>query len=259
MQHVSGQSNFPRVLVFETSLERATLITDRLLDHGIDVVFADAEEALVRCLKEHSFHVLLLNDCPSSNRDILELCTELRRQSSAFPEVVVSSDNPRLHLHDCHRAGCAHLINRSLDFTEFCDLVERVAQVSGKRLYDGKQIRLAKRFGEMSGQASKSQLIHDLSMQIEDISRGGFYYEVASAEADHLSEGTMLSFELKLAMFPNYSFHGKGYVSWIRRLPGGRIGIGVEFAMIPKESEHLLRTFSDLFKIKEFIPIPNAA
>jgi CheY-like chemotaxis protein len=257
MQDVRAESGTAKVLIFETSPERAALITDRLLDHGIDAAFVDRAEEISRSLKERPCHVLLLNDCLSSSEELLTICGEIRREFAALPEIIFSSDNAKLSLQDCHAVGCSNLLRRALDFNEICDIIERVAQISGKRLYDGKQLRHSNRFGQqMNGLVGMGKGGQELSLRVNEVARGGFYYECESSGANKPTEGALLHFELRLAMFPDYSFKGKGYVSWVRKLPDGRLGVGVEFAMIPQESESLLKAFSDLFKIREFVPSP---
>jgi len=258
MQDVRSNTSLARVMVFETSPERAALITDRLLDHGIDAVFVDRADQILRSLQERPCHVVILNDCLSSSEELLTICAELRRDYPGLPEIIFSSDNNEITVQDCHAVGCAHLLRRALDFNEICDIIERVAQVSGKRLYDGKQLRHSNRFGGMSGQLnSPARNSQELSLSLHEVARGGFYYEFNESSTFKPTEGMLLSFDLRLTIFPDYSFRGKGYVSWMRRLPNGRIGIGVEFAMIPTESENLIKAFSDLFKIREFVPTPR--
>ncbi len=257
MQNVYSVSEPAKVLIFETSPERAALITDRLLDHGIDAAFVDRAEEITRSLKERPCHVVLLNDCLSSSEELFTICGEIRREFSSPPEVIFSSDNSKLSLQDCHAVGCSNLIRRAIDFNEICDFVERVAQISGKRLYDGQQLRHSNRFiSQVNGQAGAGKTGDELSLQVNDVARGGFYYECDSSGDNKPTEGALVQFELSLAMFPDYSFRGKGYVSWVRKLPDGRLGVGVEFTMIPQESEVLLNAFSDLFKIPEFVPSP---
>jgi CheY-like chemotaxis protein len=257
MLNVYSESETAKVLIFETSPERATLITDRLLDHGIDAAFVDRAEEITRSLKERPCHVLLLNDCLSSSEELFTICGEILREFASPPEVIFSSDNSKLSLEDCHAVGCSNLIRRALDFNEICDFVERVAQISGKRLYDGQQLRHSNRFiSQMTGQAGVGKAGDELSLRVNEVARGGFYYECDSSGANKPTEGALVHFELRLAMFPDYSFKGKGYISWVRKLPDGRLGVGVEFTLIPEESELLLHAYSDLFKIREFLPSP---
>lgn len=258
MQDVGAKTSLARVMVFESSPERAALITDRLLDHGIDAVFVDRADQIIRSLHERPCHVVILNDCLSSSEELLNICSELRRDFAGQPEIIFSSDNPDITVQDCHAVGCAHLLRRALDFNEICDIIERVAEVAGKRLYDGKQLRHSNRFGNVSGPVSTAaRSSQELSLKISEVARGGFYYEFDETSSFKPSEGMLLNFELKLTMFPDYSFRGKGYVSWTKRLPNGRMGIGVEFALIPMESENIIKAFSDLFKIREFVPTPR--
>ena len=251
MQDVSAKSQAPKVLIFETSSERAALITDRLHEHGIEATFVDRAEDIVRTLREKNCHVVMLNDCLSNTEELLGISKDIRREFSALPEIILSTDNPSLSLQDCHAVGCAHLLRRTIDFNEICDIIERVAQVEGKRLYDGKQIRHSNRFGKTASHGK------DLNLRIQELARGGFYFEVDSTSSFKPKEGLLLIFNIKLTMFPDCSFQGKGYVSWVRRLPGGKLGVGVEFAMIPQDSEALVKAFSDLFKVREFLPAPR--
>jgi CheY-like chemotaxis protein len=251
MQDVRADRMVPRVLVFETSEERASLITERLTDHGIEAHFVESVDEIIRALREKPSHVVMLNDCLSSPEELLGVAKEIRREFTALPEIILSTDNSRLNLQDCHAMGCSQVLKRAIDFNELCDIIERVAQVSGKRLYDGKQLRHINRFGKSTSSGK------DLSLKVHEIARGGFYFEVDPMNPFKPNEGMLLGFDIRLTMFPDYSFQGKGYVSWVRRMPDGKLGVGVEFTNIPQDSEMLLKAFSDLFKIREFLPAPR--
>ncbi|MEO5668105.1 MAG: hypothetical protein ABIR96_08600 [Bdellovibrionota bacterium] len=259
MQHVRSEDGVAKVLIFESNPERAVLITDRLRDHGIDAVFVDRADDILPSLRSRTAHLVLLNDCLTSTEELLDIAVQLRSEFAALPEIIFSSDNTQISLQDCHRVGCAHLLRRALDFTEICDLIERVAQVSGKRLYDGKQLRHSNRFGAMNGRASGhyGKVAQELHLTVNEVARGGFYHEFDDSQGQKFSEGMLIQFDLKLTMFPDYSFQGKGYVSWVRKLANGNIGVGIEFTMMPPESEILIKAFSDLFKIREFVPSPK--
>lgn len=251
MQDVSDNSQ-TKVLIFESSPERGALIADRLLDKGVDASFVEKADQIFLALKESKYHVVFLSDSLSSAQETLTLASEIRKDNLSDCEIIVCSD--RIRIADSHAAGCATLIRKALDFSELCDLVERLSQSNGKRLYDGTQVRIANKLGRINGQVTSKGNSQDVHIDITELGRGGFFYEIDSAQAHHLEEGSILYFDLRLKMFPNYSFRGKGMVSWTRRSLAGKMGVAVEFVFIPQESESLIKDFTDLFKIKEFIP-----
>lgn len=251
MQNVS-ESNESRVLVLEASPERGAWIADRLLDRGIDASFVEKPQQLFRALQDSVYHVVFLADSFGSSEEILSIAKQIKDSYSLNCEIILCSD--RIRLADCHAAGCATLIRKALDFTEICDLVERLSESNGKRLYDGTQVRIANRLGRVSGQVTSKGNSQEIQLAISEIGRGGFFYETDSQNAQHLEEGSIIHFDLHLSMFPNYSFKGKGMISWTQRSLSGKIGIAVEFVYIPQDSESLIKAFTDLFKIKHFIP-----
>jgi hypothetical protein len=253
MQDVS-RTQQASVIVFERSPERGVLLCDKFFDRGIEASFVDSLEGLFQSLQERDYHILFLGDVFSETNELLNFCQGLCNDFPRRPAIIIHSDNPQINSHDCHNAGVTALTRKNTDFVEICDLFERLAQVAGKRLYDGTQIRLTNKLGKISGQITNKSGAHEIEMSVNEIGRGGFYYEFDKKDASQLKEGTVLHFKMTLSMFPSYSFTGKGFVSWTRPLEGGRLGVGIEFVSIPFESENLILAFVDLFKVREFVP-----
>jgi hypothetical protein len=171
---------------------------------------------------------------------------------------VLLTQNKQVHPADAHRHGFSHVLKGNINFNELCDLVERLAGTGGQRLFDGSQVRFVNQLGKISGIVTGAGAKNDLKLDVSSLGAGGFYYEFDAFNGSVPAEGKVLQFNLKLMMFPDYTLHGKGVVSWVRKLQNGKFAVGIEFVAIPKESEMLLRAFTDLFKIKHYIPTaPN--
>ena len=237
-----------KILIVEPNLKLADFLSTQLkLKGGYESILADSVNTALEVLRYEKVQ-LVLADQNLQNHSGFELAHEIRREWTTKPEIVMMSSDPRVSLFEAHQVGVSHILRMPVKIEE---LISVVARVTGqKRRYERVQVN-ASQHGSIKVDVGSSNQ-KSFNMEISNIGRGGFFFRVSN-DSDLPPVGQIIDFKLKLGMVPEYSFAGRGIVRWVKRT-GAETGAGVEFLVIPEESERLIGAFVDLFRIREFVP-----
>jgi len=238
-----------KILIVEPDIKLGEFLSTQLNQRGgYDSILVDSLDTAMDALKSEDCVNLIITDQNLENRSGFELAFEVRKERFIRPEIIMVSGDPKISVFEAHQVGVGHILQKPVNVDELINLVKRVA--GEKRRFDRVYIDPSHHGnikGDVSGLASKH-----VNAEISNLGRGGFFYKVAN-DADLPPIGQIVDFKLKLGMVPSHDFAGRGIVRWVKRT-AQETGAGVEFLIIPEESEKLICAFVDLFKIREFVP-----
>lgn len=259
MQNVSEINKYGKSLLLETNATRSQLFEKHLAEHGVELHHVSSKAELFSAVKNDCFECVIIADTKLNKDELALLGSQVKENSLCLAHVVLVTPRSPLSPVEAHQSGYSYVLQGNIDFNILCDIISRASEASRCRLFDGGQLRLANKLGKVAYTNFRNNKQADIQLIVGSLGAGGFCYSSNSAGNHPMpEEGSALHFDIKLAMFPDYSIKGQGIVSWIKNNPDGSYVVGVEFVSIPGESEHLLRIYAELFKVKEFVPTQAA-
>lgn len=259
MQNVSSKKEYGKSIVLETDETRKQLFDQHLTEHGVDIHHVYSIAELLQAVQDHCFECIIIADTQLSTEELSTVGLHVKEKSICDAHVVLITPQSPLSPVEAHQAGYSYVLQGNIDFGVLCDIISRASEANRCRLFDGGQLRIANKIGPVSYANFKNKKKADIELMVGSLGAGGFCYSSKSAEGRPMpEEGSELFFDIQLAMFPDYNIKGHGIVSWIKNHSDGSYSVGVEFVTIPSESEHLLKIYADLFKVREFVPTKAA-
>ncbi len=243
------ETELDKILIVEPDLKLGDFLCTQLNQRGgYHSILVDSIETAMDALKVESQVSLIITDHNLENTSGFELAFEVRKERYIKAEIIMVSGDPKISVFEAHQVGVAHILQKPVNVDELINVVKKVA--GEKRRFDRVYIE-PQQHGNITGDVSSHSSRH-VDAEISNLGRGGFFYKVKS-DADLPPIGQIVDFKLKLGMIPTHDFAGRGIVRWVKRT-AKETGAGVEFLIIPEESEKLISAFVDLFKIREFVP-----
>lgn len=237
-----------KILIVQPDLELADYLSVQLQEKGgyESIVTSSIDEAL-KALSGAEVNVVLA-DHHIADHSGFELAHEIRKERTSKPEIILMSHDPQISVFEAHQVGVAHILPKPINIEDLMSVVQRVA--GDHRLFDRIHVNSSHHGPVKADVHSVSR--QNLDVEISNIGRGGFFYRVMT-DKELPPIGQIVDFKIKLGMIPHHDFAGRGVVRWLKRTHL-ETGAGVEFLVIPEESEHLISAFVDLFRVKAFVP-----
>ena len=237
-----------RILIVDASSESGAGLCKSLENMGFSPQNQSDPKLALERVGADPFDVILVDsEWGAHERFSFELASQLLESAHGAPDVVLLSNEADLPIFEGHQAGASHVLRKPLNMDTLQEIIQRSGPAKGARRFDRVSIDEAG-LGRLYGQVSIDNQRPPLSIEVANLGRGGFYFEAP----DHMSlaSGHIFDFEIKLSMVPGCHISGKGIVRWMHNQ-----GVGVEFLMLSNECEATVRSFVDLFKVKEYVPV----
>ena len=250
------QKTLPSILLLAEDSDASRVLSQKLSDHGFICQLESDVDLALQDLQDKSWTVVLVDLESSFQRmTAIELAREIRKVRVSKPELALLSERPQDSIFESHQVGACAIIRKPVKIEDVLKLLE----AQGFQMTDAATPSLNRRFAPETFKKRLSQLEPkpkaqpvQVKTQVSNVGRGGFYMPIPSGSKPP-EIGQVVEFDVKMGMVPETRFRGHGVIRWVHN-EDGQIGVGIEFLTLTEDGEMFVNAFSELFKVREFVP-----